>query len=257
MSNLFQIQNFENRKRKLNELKGFRLTDREKEILKFILEMKFASIDELYFHFFQINRDGTESVSQLYTKERISILKKAGFLDAKRITTENKYYYVGTKLAYDYLKNVTTLDEICEPLNALQAQNFIHDLYVLHSRIILSRSLKIQKWTSEKALIDSDEFKNVFTREFRPDGLYRDSNNQGVAFELENTLKSKERTIKKIRRYVELLRNESDVRNFDKVHYVCTKPAIFKSIKEHTEAYESFFRIDCFLDLSSPYVGAK
>ena len=71
---------------------NFKITEREQEILRFILEMKFASVDQIYEKFFQLE----DSKSSRYAYERVQKLVKAGFLVAQKIHTEDKTYYLIT-----------------------------------------------------------------------------------------------------------------------------------------------------------------
>jgi len=88
-------------KSKLKE--RIRLTKRDVEILVFLLEMKFCSLDELYFKFFRLNLDGTESKSSWWARDKINILKSFKLVTSVHFYTEAKSYYLATRKALRFV----------------------------------------------------------------------------------------------------------------------------------------------------------
>jgi hypothetical protein len=87
-----------------------------------------------------------------------------------------------------------------------------------------------------------DEIKILLSSEFRPDGIYTNSSDQKVAFELEIARKAKDRYHQKVRRYIQVMTEASGQgRIFDMVHFVCEKQNILELIRKETLLYQSLF----------------
>ena len=80
MQTAFTFFDFEMPVKKETSLSGLVLTERDLEVISFVNEMKFASLDELYFKFFKVLKSGAESKSQWWARERVSGLVKSKFL---------------------------------------------------------------------------------------------------------------------------------------------------------------------------------
>jgi hypothetical protein len=63
------------------DFRKVKLTRRDLEILKFILEMKFASLAEIHWRFFRNLANGSESRSKIWSDQRLRQLCQAGFLE--------------------------------------------------------------------------------------------------------------------------------------------------------------------------------
>ena len=66
--------------RKVRSTRGFRLTDRELDILEFVLEMKFSTLEELHAKFFKVTKWGSTSNSLIWARQRIFQLVKSEFV---------------------------------------------------------------------------------------------------------------------------------------------------------------------------------
>ena len=71
---------------------SFRLTARDIEILGFLLDQKFASLEQIYFRRFDVRKTVTEPLPKnLYvTRQRLKILRQAGLIKTEKVYSEAK-----------------------------------------------------------------------------------------------------------------------------------------------------------------------
>src|ERR1035437_5652472 len=71
---------------------GFRLTERDYDIFGFLLDQKFASLEALYFRFFDARPAATDPLPEnLYVaRQRLGILKRAGLVSTERVYSDPK-----------------------------------------------------------------------------------------------------------------------------------------------------------------------
>lgn len=227
---------------KLPLAKGFRFTDRELDILEFVLEMKFSTLEDIHSKFFKVTKWGSTSNSVIWARQRISKLVKSDYL---QILTDvcAKHLYVLTQKGFLFLKNSRLSKSYCRPLFEVDGRFFDHDQRVAQLRIALENSGVVKEWISERQLSEFDEVKKYLSAEFRPDAIYMTPEGKKVAFELEIARKSKERYQTKIKRYIQVM-SEPQVASslFDSVHYVCEKEKILDLIKSEVALYQPLFK---------------
>ncbi len=234
---------------KVRSAKGYRLTERELDVLEFILEMKFSTIEDLHAKFFKVTKWGSTSNSLIWAKQRISHLVKTEML---QILTEvcNRPLYVLTQKGYNFLKNSRPSKNYCRPLFDVDGRVFDHDQRVTQVRIALESSGQIKEWTSERQLSEIEEVKKYLPTEFRPDGIYINSQGQKIAFELEIARKSKERYQQKVKRYIQVMtEGNAQSRIFESVHYVCEKQTVLDLVKSETQLYQPLFQFSLEADI--------
>jgi Fe2+ or Zn2+ uptake regulation protein len=114
-----------------------KLTNRDLEILKFVLEMKFVSIEDVYHRFFKVKKNGELSKSDWWTRDRVYQLQKHGFLRKLSFYTEARWFYVATEKAYNLLLGKYTGLHFCDPTRKIDIHTFHHDWLVTKCRIEL------------------------------------------------------------------------------------------------------------------------
>jgi len=230
-------------KSKLKE--RIRLTKRDIEIIVFLLDMKFCSLDELYFKFFRLNLDGTESKSSWWARDRINTLKSLKLVTSVHFYTEAKSYYLATRKAFKIVQGCVGGSSVCKPTFRLDIRTFEHDKLITQLRLELEGRRLVTDWNSEKLLSEDPKYKNILCREFRPDAIYQNTEGRKVAFELEISTKAKKRYQDKIKKYVSIIRSQkTDSKLFDVVHYVCAKVSVFDLLVNETKIYKDFFKIE-------------
>ena len=77
------------RSEKVVRRENFRMTSRDLDILEFILEMKFSTIEDIHSNFFKFTKDGEQSSCLRWARERVSNL----------VRSEN-YTLLNSKISY-------------------------------------------------------------------------------------------------------------------------------------------------------------
>ena len=244
-----------NLNQKVNSQKRFRLTSRDLDILEFILEMKFSTIEDIHFKFFKVTRFGLESNSLTWSKQRIQKLIKCEFLQFLTSICA-KPLLVITQKGYLYLRNSRVDKNYCRPMYEVDGRTYDHDQRVIKNRLAMESKGISKDWISERQLSEVEEVKKLLPTEFRPDGLYLDSQGQKVAFELEISRKSKERYQQKIKRYIQvIMESQGSQKIFDSVHYVCEKHNILELLKSEAAIFQTLFRFSLESEILSEAGG--
>lgn len=227
---------------KLPVARGFRFTDRELDILEFVLEMKFSTLEDIHSKFFKVTKWGSTSNSFVWARQRILKLVKSDYLQILSDVCA-KPLYVLTQKGFLFLKNSRLSKNYCRPLFEVDGRFFDHDQRVAQLRIALENSGVVKEWISERQLSEIDEVKKYLSAEFRPDGIYLTPEGKKVAFELEIARKSKERYQTKVKRYIQVMSEPQLASSlFDSVHYVCEKGKILDLIKSEVALYQPLFK---------------
>lgn len=228
-----------------NQREGIRLTKRDLEVLRFVLEMKFVSIDEIYERFFKVKMNGEISKSNWWARDRVYQLKKQGFLRAVSFYTEARSFYVATSKAYHLLRESYSFEQICFPSSSIEIRTFRHDWLVTKCRLELEKKRGISSWVSEKVLKSEEGLLSGLPKKYMPDAIYSNSFGEKVAFELELATKAKARYQQKVRLYSKLMRqNETkSSKGFGKCLYVCQKDSVADLLRKFALPFGNQFEI--------------
>jgi hypothetical protein len=201
-----------NSERSATKAPGFRLTERDVQILKFVYEQKFATLELLYFRFFDRRKLSSDPIPEntWVTRQRISVLRRAGFLSSQRVYTDSKAVYLLTGLGYQVLKSKRELLYYSEPVQQVDFRYFEHDRRVSYCRTVFERSEKCLQWFPERYLRSNRGFevgdkRYLVPGDAIPDGVFLSSKEERIAFELEFTPKKRERYEEKCRRYLSFM----------------------------------------------------
>lgn len=227
-----------------------KLRQRDIEILKFLLEMKFSTLEVIHQKFFRETRDGAESTSLRWARERLALLIASGFIRSETALYK-KTLYLATQRSFLYLRNSFPEQNFCRPIGEVDKYTLDHDLTLLNLRLDLERKKKVSSWTSEKLLIDHAQDFTGFTSEFRPDGIYLSAEGKKVAVELELARKSKKRYQEKIKRYIDLLMKDGSQKSFECVHYICREKQILELIRSETLLFQPLFDFSLLSEISA------
>lgn len=233
---------------KVTKTESYRMTSRDMDILEFILEMKFSTIEDIHSKFFKFTKAGDKSSCLRWARERVANLVKSDFLKAVKDVCHRTLYIVTTK-GYMYLKN-SRIDAIhSRVLQSVDGRTYDHDQKVIQIRQALEDSGVVNKWISERQLSEIEEYRIFLPTEFRPDAIYITKDGRKVAFELEIARKSKDRYQQKIKRYIQLMLENGNQPIFDVVHFVCEKETVMNLIKDHAELFQPYFKFDLMTDV--------
>lgn len=224
--------------------KNVNLTSRDLEIIEFIIDMKFASVEDVFQKFFKVTLKEESALSDLWAKKRLLQLEQGHFLRAKKIPMEKHLYYMATFKGYYTLTSVHPEKAFTKPVGGFDFRTFGHDKLVLKCRMDFEEHLKIQSWISDRKLKSSVELSGGLTSRQVPDAIYTTVSGERIAFELEISRKAKSRYSEKIRKYVQLLRNtEPSKKKFDLVQILCTQEPVYDLLIKETKIYGSFFKV--------------
>jgi hypothetical protein len=227
------------------------VTKRDTEIVRFVLNMKFASVTEIHHKFFKFKKDGGVSESEWWARERLRKLIDAGYLKSVKFRFESKNFYIGTKLGFK-LASADKSQYTSKPTTGIDIRTFEHDYKVLQCRMLLEENEKVTDWQSDRELKELF-FETSFhfrSRENSPDGVYKTNDGKCIAFEYEIAQKSEERIKRKIRRYVLLFQGKTfpDEFEYKFVRIVCEKQHVCNLFLKHMDMYERYFSLEMASD---------
>ena len=232
------------------------LTSRDLEVIEFIIDMKFASIDDIYRKFFRFTLSTEPSKSDFWTRKRLFQLEQGKFLKAHSVETKRLTYYTATFKAYYALSTIHPERAITKPIGGFDQRTFSHDKIVCKCRLDLEDVLKVSSWLSDRKLKSSSELSGGLSSVHVPDAIYTLPSGQRVAFELEISRKSKARYLDKIKKYVSVLRSQDlTKKKFDVVQFVCTQDPVFEFLSQNTKIYGSLFNVQTMSQLISELNG--
>ena len=183
---------------------NLRLTDRDLDLFGFILEQKFASLEQIYFRFFDVRKSITEVLPKglFVTRQRLQLLKRHGFLKAEKVYSEAKSLYLITNLAVQVLRSKRPHLADLKVISQIDFRNYDHDSKVNDCRVAIERTGKIIRWLPERKLraqgFESDFSFDELPSELVPDGIFITSKGERVAFEIETTPRKKSRYEEKL-----------------------------------------------------------
>jgi len=189
---------------KNKKLKNFRLTDRDLDIFGFVLEQKFASLEQIYFRFFDVREKVSDPLPKglFVTRQRLQILKRHGFLKAEKVYSESKSLYLVTSLAVSMIRSKRPHLSDLKVISQIDFRNYDHDTKVNDCRVAIERTGKIIRWLPERRLraqgFESDFSWDQLPSELVPDGIFITSKGERVAFEIETTPRKKSRYEEKL-----------------------------------------------------------
>lgn len=248
----FEIETYENKNQKNNSekqnlapKKSVSLTQRDYEVLLFLIEMKFSSLDEISFKFFKSYSKEGKIVPNTYVIKRLAQLIKDGFLKSTRAFDATKRLYYPTIKSYLMLTKLYPEKVIVRPSGNIDGRTVVHDYYLLVLRLRLENLNKAHDWISDRIIKTTLNVYNELGSGNTPDGIYTDVNGQSVAMELEVSVKSKARYLDKVKKYVSFIRaHEANPQMIKRVHYVVFAQPTYKHLTEYTSLYKHFFTIE-------------
>ncbi|MFN3698383.1 MAG: hypothetical protein ACK4VO_13175 [Pseudobdellovibrio sp.] len=222
------------------------LTLRDYEIIKFILEMKYSTVEDIYLRYFKINSLGLESITNRSAYRRLQLLEENGFLKSERNFILNEKIYLATSKSYYLILNHFKSEIfISYPLKKIDHRTFEHDHLLVSIRYNLETIERIHSWMSDRYLKSKSDFNDLNAFNIIPDAIYTNLAGDKIAFELELTQKSKDRYRSKIKSIVEYLRKiENKPKAFSKVRFMCKTKAIYESLNNESKLYSKYFQIE-------------
>lgn len=241
--------------RKLN-YRSVTLSQRDLEIFEFIIDMKFASLEDIYRKFFRFTLSTEPTKNDFWARKRLLQLEQGKFLKAHKAESDKVNYYTATFKAYYALSTINPERAITKPIGGFDYRTFGHDKMVCKCRLDLEEVLKVTSWLSDRKLKSSSELSGGLSSVHVPDAIYTLPSGERVALEVEIARKSKARYLDKIKKYVSVLRSQDpSKKKFDVVQIVCTQEPVFKFLVQNTKIYGSLFRVQTLNDLIAELSG--
>jgi len=227
------------------DMDGVCLGGRDFLIFKFLIEMKFANGEQIFEMFFR----SANSSNPKYCANRLSLLKKSGYLKAHKSYDGFPNYYTATKKAHAVLMSQGLGDDrLPSAKEEMDHRFFHHDKNLVWLRIFLEKLGLGFNWTSERSIrrklfldLPPEERTrgNPLEGKLIPDSIFENKKGEKVLLELEHTIKDESHYEKKLERYKFRIGNKNNFVSGDKVLYVCTKDPITKRLDKISK-YHSF-----------------
>lgn len=226
-------------------------------ILKFILEQKFASLEVIYFRFFDVRKNSSDPLPNHFwtTRQRLSKLRQACLIKTEKVLSSSRAHYLLTPLGYrTLLSHVEVLN--IKPAKRIDFSLYEHDLRVSLIRAIAERKGAVKAWYSEKVIrgsvvpIVEGGFK--FAKDLYPDAVFINSKGERVALEFEMSRKGLRRVENKVRDYERYLGSWRGGKVIDKVWIVSIRQNINNVYQRAigSEAQDALnYRLDLFCDV--------
>ena len=237
----------ESRQKKTSQLQ---LQKRDLEIMRFILEQKFASLEMIYECHFRDRSAANETPKNYWTvRQRLAKLRKNGLLKTKKVPAESKGLFLITRLGLVTLEAETGKSYRIRESKRIDFSLYDHDSKLGMLRALLTARGKCRRWWSEKILraepIPVVDRGRRFDKELIPDAVFINSKGERIALELEVSRKGPAKIRDKVYRYSTTHLFDGHV---DKVWIITTKPAISRAYKkvlaDMKDRDKSRFRVD-------------
>lgn len=217
------------------------IQDRDVEILKFGIEMKFFDFDSISALFFKSNDSA---------RKRIRSLEKSNYIKSIRPFPGElkKVYIVTNKGSKDLYKKTNQKSYLIMSSPKFSKSFFAHDFFVIKSRILLEKQKKSVQWRSERRLILDTFYQRLdISRDFLPDAIFQTQNNKLCAFEFENTQKSEKALMDKFLRIKTIIESENPP--FEICVVVTSTDKLKMKIKSITEEISNRIFVFSYLDI--------
>ena len=229
---------------------GFRLTDRDYDIFGFLLDQKFASLEALYFRFFDARQSPTAELPDhlRVARQRLGILKRAGLVTDERVYSDPKSLMLLTEAGHHVFKMRRDEDAYALPVASVDFRNYEHDQAVNYCRVAIERMGKSMRWYSERRLrMQGFKVPGVDVRLPKgivPDAIFISSKGERVAFELEYTHRKKSRYQAKVSEYQSVMGGSQPL--IHRVLFVGGNERVYRDLKEVLPAGSTAFWLESY-----------
>lgn len=254
------------------DLSGFRLTERDFEIFKFLYDQKFCALDTLYFRFFDLRASVEDPIAENMpaARQRLGILKRAGFLKTEKVYSESKSVYLLAKKGFKALQERFPELTYGAPIQSVDFRNFEHDSRVNLIRVALERRGKALKWYPERRIRIAG-FRSlgsvpILPDTVIPDAVFLSSKGERVALELEISVRKKSRFRQKVEALEAVMSGNTPL--IHRVLFVVASAQVKRDLSDilrgkpnfHLEDYEHFMEslkpVRCVSE-EEPYAGEE
>lgn len=258
MEHLTEIKNTKSKSKKLTIDEKIFLTTRDLAIISYVCEMKFAGLEDLHFKFFKVLKNGNESNSLWWARERLTALEKDGFIERKYAFDERVSYFLGTLKGYKTLQLRSPESLAVRPVDKINHNTFNHDKMVVEVRNKLEAMGKVNQWHSDRKLFCFPELNQHVDKWNQPDGIFITPSGEVVALEVEISRKTNEHYRDKIKTYVNIVRKQDAPPNsIRKILYVTGNLSTHNAIKSEIKLYQQYFTLMTIEEFREKYEASK
>lgn len=186
---------------------SLRLTERDYDLFSFLLDQKFASLEAIYYRFFDNRKSIHERPPKEYfvARQRLGLLRRAGLITTQRVYSESKSVYLLSPLGSRALEGKFPDAIYAQPVRDVDFRNYDHDGRVNLVRVTLEREKKVLEWYSERRLrmhgFNADGASKSLPESIVPDGIFLSIKGERIAVEVEASNRMKSRFEDKIQAY--------------------------------------------------------
>ncbi len=225
---------------------GFKLTVRDVNILGFIMDQKFGSLEQIYFRHFDVRKSVSDPMPKnLYvTRQRLQVLCRSGLIKPERVYSEAKSLYLLTHAGYQLLSSKRPHEAYAMPVKSMDFRSYEHDTRVNDCRIAIEKTGKVMKWISERKIrmkgFESEYSFSQLPKDIVPDGIFISSKGERIVFEIETTPRKKSRYKEKLQAYRNVMAG-GDKALIHRVFWVGSTERIFGDLKDVVGDEKGFF----------------
>lgn len=242
------------RPRKLTHiLNQMRLTPRDFEILKYLYDQKFCSLECLYHRFFDKRRPGESIPNQMrVARQRLQVLKRAEFIKTQCIYSEAKSVYLTAPRGYQTLSGRYPNLVFGPAVKEVDFRNYEHDKRVNLVRVALERSGKVMAWYPERRIrldgFSVNGIKRQLPETIIPDAIILTPHGKRIAVEVEVSIRKKSRFRFKVDELSDAMRGDPPL--IHSVLFIACTDALGKDLTEIT-ASRNGFRVEPYSDFTN------
>lgn len=208
------------------EIGRIRITERDKECVRFVVEQGFASIEQLW------KVAWSDQKNSSYTYNRVLSLEKFGFLKSVKINDATMKVVTSTPKARII---AAEFSHYPTPLQGVSKDLAHHQLHLNDLRILFQEK-GLKDWRSAECLAVDPSFKKLGSRHV-PDAFYVSSKGIRTAIEYDRTIRKKDRIKERLSLYLAELMSPD--RNIDRLIYLVA-PAYLKTYQQiFDQSFES------------------
>lgn len=230
------------------------LTTRDLEIISYVCDMKFASLEDLHFKFFKTLKNGNTSNSLWWARERLTSLEKAELIMRKFSFDEKVSYYLGTPKGYKALQDRCPETIPSRPVDKINHNTFNHDKMVIEVRNKLEAMGKVKVWFSDRKLFMNADLNAFVDRYNQPDGIYINQSNERIAVEIEINKKDTAPFKEKVRTYVNICRAVDNPQSFKRILFVTGSEPTYRLVLAETKLYPQYFTVVSIEEFRKDYL---
>ena len=203
-----------------------RITERDKECVRFVVEQGFATIEQLW------KVAWSDQKNSSYTYNRVLSLEKFGFLKSVKINDTTMKIVTSTPKA----RIITTESSAYPtPVQGVSKDLVHHQLHLNELRILFQEK-GLKDWRSAECLAVDPTFRKLGSRHV-PDAFYISSRGIRTAIEYDRTIRKKDRIKERLSLYLAELMSPD--RNIDRLIYLVA-PAYLKTYQQiFDQSFES------------------